>query len=143
MKKRLTVHIPKGIADRVRGVVNSDPDLTISDVVARSVDALVHRLEQENGGPFPRRRGPLKKGRPCGKNRGEPLQIVTGYVDEDLLDRLRDAIYWTPRIRLFPSVADAMCEELQQINLEMMGVRHKSVDQTTDGKQDGVGERDH
>ncbi len=115
MGKRLTVHIPRVLAENVRQLVNADPDLTITAVMARAVETLVSRLEQENGGPFPQRRGSLKKGRPFGENRGDQLEIVTGYVDEAILDRLRNAVYWTPKIRLFPSVADAMSEELKRI----------------------------
>jgi hypothetical protein len=115
-KKRLTVHVPRALADRIREVVESDQELTVTAVLGLAVERLVKQLEKKNGGPFPQRKGPLKKGRPFGsEHRSEEMETLTGYLEEGVLERLRNAIYGNPKMRLFPAVAEALELEISHL----------------------------
>lgn len=63
-KKRMTVHIPEELAERVKNAVYWTPGLTVSEVAEKGLNWVIEQLEGENGGPFEERDQELKGGRP-------------------------------------------------------------------------------
>jgi hypothetical protein len=61
---RLTVSLPNRLLSRLRDAVYWMPHLTLARLVESALQSAVQRLEEEHGGPFPRRLRELKPGRP-------------------------------------------------------------------------------
>ncbi len=62
---RLTVNLSAELANRLRNTVYGLPRLTLSGLVAQAIASALSELEARHGGPFPKRAGELKSGRPC------------------------------------------------------------------------------
>jgi hypothetical protein len=62
--QRVTVVLPTALIERLRNAVYWTGQTTLARLVADAVEDVVTDLEQSNGGPFPRRLSPLKRGRP-------------------------------------------------------------------------------
>lgn len=63
-KKRMTVHIPGELAERIKNAVYWTPGLTVSEVAEKGLTWVIEELEEENDGPFEERDQELKGGRP-------------------------------------------------------------------------------
>mgnify|MGYP001455899072 CR=1 FL=1 len=99
--KYMNVHLPCSLVARAKALAETTPGLTISALYIEGIEAVVKRLERRNGGAYPPRTGRLKPGRPVGRpDREEATQPQTLNVDEALQERLRDAIFWNPRLRI-------------------------------------------
>jgi hypothetical protein len=61
---RLTLVLPEQTLDRVRNAAFWTPGETLAAIGARAVLAELARIERANGGPFPDRTQPVRKGRP-------------------------------------------------------------------------------
>lgn len=99
-----TAHLSLALLDRARSLVDTTPGLTLTGLIVAGITRAVDRLEKLNGGPYPKRKGPLKKGRPAFKETGanEARETVARYLtmDEELGERLRNAVYWNPKLRI-------------------------------------------
>lgn len=62
--RRFTVSLPQALLNRLRNTVYWVPPMTLTHFVERALTVALHRLESAHGGPFPRRTGELKPGRP-------------------------------------------------------------------------------
>ena len=63
-KKRMTVHIPEELSERIKNAVYWTPGLTVSEVAEKGLTWVIEKLEEENDGPFEERDQELKGGRP-------------------------------------------------------------------------------
>src|ERR1051326_7140535 len=70
--RRLTLNLPLDLLERVRNVAYWVPALTITGIIRSALQIELTKLEQRNGGRFPRRRHNLMSGRP----RGLPTSIT-------------------------------------------------------------------
>jgi len=62
--EQIAVRVPADFARRVRSAVRFTPDLTITELVVRSVAAEIDRLERRRGESFPVDARPARRGRP-------------------------------------------------------------------------------
>jgi hypothetical protein len=63
-RESFSVQIDGELLDRARNAVFSSPGLTMADLMEDALRKAVAALEKKNGGPFPKRKGNLKAGRP-------------------------------------------------------------------------------
>lgn len=63
-KRRLTVHLPLALIERVKNCVFWTPGLTLAALAETALSKAVDQREKERGEPFPLRGGELKGGRP-------------------------------------------------------------------------------
>ncbi len=63
-KERLTINLPPDLIERARDVAYYSTSLTLAGVVELALEDFIARLERARSEPIPRRRGPLKIGRP-------------------------------------------------------------------------------
>jgi len=63
-KERLTINLPPDLIERARDVAYYSPSLTLAGLVELALKEFIAWLEREQSEPFPRRPGPLKRGRP-------------------------------------------------------------------------------
>jgi hypothetical protein len=61
---RVTVMLPRTLIERLRNAVYWTGQSTLARLVTDAVEDVVVGLEQSNGGAFPPRLSPLKRGRP-------------------------------------------------------------------------------
>lgn len=64
VRERVTLHMSRGLLDRVRNAVYWTPGLTMADLAEEALIRYLATLEQERGEPFPARASELKRGRP-------------------------------------------------------------------------------
>ena len=101
-----TAHLSLALLDRARALVDTTPGLTLTGLIVSGITRAVDRLEKLNGGKYPARKGPLKKGCPAFKETGaseaRESETVARYLtmDEELGERLRNAVYWNPKLRI-------------------------------------------
>jgi len=69
--QRVTVVLPTSLIERLRNAVYWTGQRTLARLIADAVDDTVTELEHMNGGVFPPRLSPLKRGRP-GRNPSTP-----------------------------------------------------------------------
>ena len=62
--QRVTVVLPTSLIERLRNAVYWTEHCTLARLVADAIDDAVTELEHANGGVFPTRLSPLKRGRP-------------------------------------------------------------------------------
>jgi hypothetical protein len=62
---RLTLVLPAPLVERVRNAAFWTPGETLAGIGARAVLAELAKIERANGGPFPERTLPMRKGRPA------------------------------------------------------------------------------
>lgn len=65
--QRVTILLPTALIERLRNAVYWTGRHTLAQLITDAVEDLVHELEQPNGGAFPVRLSPLKRGRPVRK----------------------------------------------------------------------------
>ena len=63
-KERLTVHLPVDVIERAKNAVYWTPGLTLAGLAESALNKALEGLEKAHGGPFERRKGELKGGRP-------------------------------------------------------------------------------
>jgi len=63
-KQRVTITLPQDLLERLRNAVYWTGHGTLARLIADSLDDAVAQMEQANGGTFPVRLAPLKRGRP-------------------------------------------------------------------------------
>jgi hypothetical protein len=62
-KGRITVSLPFLLIERLRNAVYWTEDRPFASLVAESIEDIVTQMEEVNGGAFPQRISPLKRGR--------------------------------------------------------------------------------
>jgi hypothetical protein len=63
-RRRVTVHVPGQLIDRVRDAVWWTPGLTLAAFTERALETALRAAETERGCPFPPRTGRLRSGPP-------------------------------------------------------------------------------
>jgi len=63
-KQRVTITLPVDLLERLRNAVYWTGHGTLARLIAEALDDSVSQIEQSNGGAFPQRLAPLKRGRP-------------------------------------------------------------------------------
>jgi hypothetical protein len=63
-KQRITITLPVSLLERLRNAVYWTGHSTLARLMTDALDDAVSELEETNGGPFPARLTPLKRGRP-------------------------------------------------------------------------------
>lgn len=63
-KQRVTITLPVDLLERLRNAVYWTGHGTLARLIADALDDSVSQIERSNGGPFPQRLAPLKRGRP-------------------------------------------------------------------------------
>jgi len=61
---RLTLVVSIDLMERVKNAVFWTPGETMAGIGQRAIEAELRRIERANGGPFPPRTHPVKRGRP-------------------------------------------------------------------------------
>jgi hypothetical protein len=61
---KITVNLPPEVAELVRTAAFWTPGASVASIVAAGIRSEVKRLEKKRGAAFPKRRGPVKAGRP-------------------------------------------------------------------------------
>ena len=61
--QRVTVSLPTALIERLRNAVYWTEDLPMAGLVAEAIQDIVTKMEKANGGTFPQRVSPLKRGR--------------------------------------------------------------------------------
>jgi hypothetical protein len=110
-KHLMTLIVGKDVAERVRRAVRETPARhTLSEVagVAMERSARVMEYLYHSRKPFPRRRSKLKVGPPPGSGgpgaRRIPKARMTVYVDPEVAERFRNAVYYSPTHETISSV---------------------------------------
>ena len=62
--KRVTFYLPVELVEDLRNVVYWTRGVTLAGIVEEALNDTLRRRQEAQGGPFPRRQGPLKGGRP-------------------------------------------------------------------------------
>lgn len=68
--QRVTVSLPTPLIERLRNAVYWTEDLPMASLVTEAIEDIVTQMEETNGGAFPQRVSPLKRGR---RQRSTPL----------------------------------------------------------------------
>ena len=66
--QRVTVSLPTPLIERLRNAVYWTEGLPMAGLVAEAIKDVVTQMEGVNGGAFPQRVSPLKRGRRLGKH---------------------------------------------------------------------------
>ena len=61
--QRVTVSLPTALIERLRNAVYWTGDRSLVALVAEAIEEIVTQMEEVNGGAFPQRISPLKRGR--------------------------------------------------------------------------------
>lgn len=61
--QRVTVSLPTPLIERLRNAVYWTEDLPLAGLMTRALEDIVSQMEKVNGGAFPQRVSPLKRGR--------------------------------------------------------------------------------
>ena len=64
IKTRVTIHVPIALIERVKNAVYWEPGLTVAGLCEQALLQEIRDLENQRGGAYPRRRSPLRGGRP-------------------------------------------------------------------------------
>jgi hypothetical protein len=64
LKQRISITIPASLLERLRNAVYWGGHVTLARLITDALTDAVCELEQANGGSFPTRLAPLKRGRP-------------------------------------------------------------------------------
>ena len=73
--QRVTVSLPKLLIERLRNAVYWTEGLPMASLVAEAIKDIVTQMEEANGGAFPQRVSPLKRGRRQGNR--SPVHSTT------------------------------------------------------------------
>lgn len=63
-RERLTVQLPVDVIERLRNAVYYTDGLTINGFIERCITTIVDAMEASQGKAFPKRKAPLRPGRP-------------------------------------------------------------------------------
>jgi len=74
-KQRVTVCLPTALIERLRNAVYWTGHRSLVALVAEALEEIVTQIEEVNGGAFPQRISPLKRGRRLGTR--SPAQAIT------------------------------------------------------------------
>ena len=74
-KQQVTVSLPTGLIERLRNAVYWTGDRPLAVLVAEAIEDIVTQMEEVNGGAFPQRVSPLKRGRRQGER--SPVHSTT------------------------------------------------------------------
>jgi hypothetical protein len=74
-KQRVTVCLPTALIERLRNAVYWTGHRSLVALVAEAIEEIVTQIEEVNGGAFPQRMSPLKRGRRQGKR--SPIHATT------------------------------------------------------------------
>jgi len=66
--QRVTVSLPTALIERLRNAVYWTAHRPLAGLVAEAIEDIVAQMEEVNGGVFPQRVSPLKRGRRQGKH---------------------------------------------------------------------------
>ena len=66
-KQRVTITLPVTLLERLRNAVYWTGHGTLARLITEALDGAVTQIEQHNGGTFPARLTPLRRGRPSSK----------------------------------------------------------------------------
>ncbi len=66
-KQRVTITLPLALLERLRNAVYWTGHGTLARLITDALDDAVTEIEQHNGGTFPARLSPLRRGRPRSK----------------------------------------------------------------------------
>ena len=72
-KQRVTVALPMPLIERLRNAVYWMGDRPLVGLVTEAIEGIVTQLEEVNGGAFPQRESPLKRGRRQGERPPGPF----------------------------------------------------------------------
>ena len=61
--QRVTISLPAPLIERLRNAVYWTEDLPMASLVTEAIEDIVTQMEEANGGAFPQRVSPLKRGR--------------------------------------------------------------------------------
>ena len=79
-KQQMTVSLSSFLIERLRNAVYWTEDRPLAALVAEAIEAIVTQMEEVNGGVFPQRVSPLKRGRP--KKPLPSLHSITTHVSD-------------------------------------------------------------
>jgi hypothetical protein len=79
-KQRVTVCLPTALIERLRNAVYWTGHRSLVALVAEALEEIVTQMEEVNGGAFPQRISPLKRGRRLGTR--SPVQATTACSPE-------------------------------------------------------------
>jgi predicted DNA-binding protein len=88
LKQRVTVSLPTGLIERLRNAVYWTGHGSLVGLVAEAIEDIVTQMEDINGGAFPQRVAPLKRGRRQGKRvpaKSSETQTVASRIRTDKL----------------------------------------------------------
>jgi predicted DNA-binding protein len=71
-KQRVTVSLPTPLIERLRNAVYWTGHRPLVGLVAEAIEDIVAQMEEVNGGAFPQRISPLKRGRQRKRSSGPP-----------------------------------------------------------------------
>jgi hypothetical protein len=71
-KQRVTITLPVVLLERLRNAVYWTGHGTLARLITEALDGAVTQIEQHNGGAFPVRLAPLRRGRPRSKTSPSP-----------------------------------------------------------------------
>ena len=81
--QRVTVSLPKPLIERLRNAVYWTEGLPMAGLVAEAIKDIVTQMEEANGGVFPQRVSPLKRGRRQGNR--SPVYSTTSGTGREVL----------------------------------------------------------
>jgi hypothetical protein len=79
-KQRVTVSLPTALIERLRNAVYWMGHRPLAGLVAEAIEDIVTQMEELNGGAYPQRLSPLKRGRRQGKR--PPVHSPTPHSPE-------------------------------------------------------------
>jgi len=116
MRKVMSINVSTDLIARAREISDLTPGLTVAELCRIAVRSIIDRLEKLNGGGlYPPRTGRLKPGRPHGSpDKKSPSVPVPIQVNPEIQDRLRNAIFWNPKLRIQSEMERALEEEIRK-----------------------------
>jgi hypothetical protein len=98
------------LLSRLRNTVYWVPQLTLTRLVETALLAALYRLESDHGGPFPRRLGELKPGRPkaaqsCNQPNTTPVSLAASCLADSAEPIRHDPVRQASGYFLSPSLA--------------------------------------
>ena len=82
-KQRVTVALPTALIERLRNAVYWTGDRPLVGLVTEAIEGIVTQMEEVNGGAFPQRVSPLKRGRRQGNH--SPVHSTTSGKGREVL----------------------------------------------------------
>lgn len=103
--------------------------------------SLTHQATPSNSIKNERRRGASQSSRPSKAGRQQPRTVrLTVSLPGDLVDRLRDAVYWTPDLKLAWLIAQSLQASLADLETSRQGPFPKRMMALRSGRPRLVGQ---